>query len=260
MPKRIVPFKDMKIKKVKPQAKTESTEALYPDKLYQDKITKRNNEYQRELCEKRVPREKTLAGFLKTETRSFLNMADLDMDSKVEKWLSEHGMDDANRNPEKSAIQAIIGCIACMAQVEKLFELIPDVPLKGAGLAWELERAKGMLFLHSCDVITCLGTTLDVDREILKNLAKHANKFLNSSGRKPDKFTNLLEAIVTNYYQQNSSFPDYMTVLRILKKQKGNNFIHTVDDDGTIEWGEKGNTLLNTLKNKLSSIRKKIKK
>jgi hypothetical protein len=49
-----------------------------------------------------------------------------------------------------------------------------------------------------------------------------------------------------------------MTVLKILKQQQGNGFIHTVEDDGTIEWGKKGDTSLLTLKNKLSSIRKKI--
>jgi len=99
----------------------------------------------------------------------------------------------------------------------------------------------------------------DKGKEEILALAKHGKKFDNYTGRKPGKFTKLLESIVTDYYQQNGSFPNYMKVLRILKQQQGNDFIHTVEDDGTIEWGDKGTTSLPTLKNKLSIIRKKIK-
>ncbi|MGA2553212.1 MAG: hypothetical protein ABSF20_00310 [Smithella sp.] len=101
----------------------------------------------------------------------------------------------------------------------------------------------------------------DKGKEEIFALAKHGKKFAESVGRKPDKFTKLLESIVIDYYQQNGSFPNYMKVFRILKQRQGNGLIHTVDDDdGTIEWGEKGNTSLPTLKNRLSIIRKKIKK
>jgi hypothetical protein len=98
----------------------------------------------------------------------------------------------------------------------------------------------------------------DKGRKAILALAMHGKKFAESVGRKPDKFTKLLESIVTEYYQQNGSFPNYMKVLRILKQQQGNGFIHTVDDNNTIEWGEEGTTSLPTLKNKLSIIRKKI--
>lgn len=88
---------------------------------------------------------------------------------------------------------------------------------------------------------------------------KHGKKFKENSGRKPDSFTKLLESIFTDYHNQNGCFPNYRKVLKTLKQQMGDGFIHTVEDDGTIEWGEKGNTSLATLKNKLSNIRKKIK-
>jgi hypothetical protein len=104
----------------------------------------------------------------------------------------------------------------------------------------------------------------DKGKEAILALAKHGKKFNNYTGRKPDKFTKHLESIVADYHQQNGSFPNYRKVLRILKQQadnymsEGDRFIHTVDKDGSIEWGDKGITLLPTLKNKLSIIRKKI--
>jgi hypothetical protein len=106
----------------------------------------------------------------------------------------------------------------------------------------------------------------DKGKKAILVLAKHGEKFANYTGRKPGKFTKLLEAIVTDYHQHNGYFPNYKEVLKILKRQannymsKGGRFIHTVDDDGSIEWGDKGMTSLPTLKNKLSDIRKKIKK
>ncbi len=90
-------------------------------------------------------------------------------------------------------------------------------------------------------------------------LAEHGQKFAKNTGRKPDRFTKRLESIVAEYQLQNGRFPHYVEVIAILKRQQGDGFIHTVDDDGTIEWGEKGNTPIPILKNKLSGIRKKIK-
>lgn len=98
----------------------------------------------------------------------------------------------------------------------------------------------------------------DKGREAIINLAAHGAKFAGSGGRKPGRFSQLLESIVREYYRHNHDFPDYMEVVSLLNNEIGKGIVNSVDETEGIDHGASGSIGIPALKNKLSEIRKKI--
>jgi hypothetical protein len=239
----------------------EKDQTLYPNKLYQDKIIERVNKLY--VRKKGDPGVRTYTGFLRNEVKSFLGMSDSDLDCKIEEWLNYKSTKEEH-NPEKETLQAIIGCVACMAEVEKLSRFIIDGSLNGKDLVNSLKREEimidGAMFKHSLEVLTCLGITIDAEREILKDLAKHGKKFAESVGRHDDELTHYLESLFQEFHKLHDRYPRNKEVVTLLKGCAGEDdvLIWAVDNKA-IEWGG-GKTKLTTLLNRCTKIRKKFNK
>lgn len=91
----------------------------------------------------------------------------------------------------------------------------------------------------------------------LQALARHGEKFALSVGRREDEFTRHLRELCRFFHDTHGKYPSSKEVMQILEKERGRGFIHTVQDDGTVEWGKEFRlTGSKAIEKRLTKIRK----
>jgi hypothetical protein len=99
----------------------------------------------------------------------------------------------------------------------------------------------------------------DEEKKALNTIVKHGKKFALSVGKHDDLFTLYLNYIFDEFHKSNGRYPQNKEVVTILESKQHNGFIHTVEKDGTVEWGKEGSTGLKALEKRLTKIRKNKK-
>ena len=104
-----------------------------------------------------------------------------------------------------------------------------------------------------------IGMVADEEqRQALTVLSTHGKKFAESTGKHDDQLTHYLMSIFQGFHNLNGRYPSNKEVSAKLEKDQGNGFIHTVEYNGSVEWGENGLTGMKGLEKRLTKIRKRL--